>query len=113
VVSFGETPFMYLPQLGGLFVGRGYPYGRYRDRNLAALQGEARWKMTPRWGLTLFAEAGEVAVEAADFSLEKIKPGMGAGIRFAVSPPSETHIRFDVGLTPDSFGIYITLMEAF
>jgi len=113
VAGFGELPFMYLPQLGGLFVGRGYPYGRYQDSNLAAVQGEVRWKMTPRWGLTLFAEAGEVAAEAADFSLEEIKPGIGAGVRFAVSPPSEAHIRFDVGLTPDSFGVYITLMEAF
>ena len=113
IFSSGDVPFLYLPEMGGLFLGRGYPYGRFRAENLLALQGEIRWKFTRRWGCTAFIEAGEAASGADDFKLSGIRPSAGAGLRFSVNPPSEVHIRLDVGFTPESYGVYITLMEAF
>ncbi len=44
------TPFFDLCLFGASNDLRGYESGQYRDRALAAVQAEYRWRFTPRWG---------------------------------------------------------------
>jgi len=110
----GTPPFQSLAGLGGGRILRGYYEGRYRDRNLLALQAEYRlpavWR---RFGLALFGGVGDVAPEPGELSLGKAKGSGGVGLRYLFSPEERMNIRIDYGVGENSTGFYITLGEAF
>jgi len=109
----GDIPLHKMAELGGLRVLRGYPYSRYRDKSSYVLQSELRF---PIYGIlrgTVFASAGQVGSSPEDFHFSVTRIAGGAGLRIRPNPGSDVQIRLDVGFSPDSFGIYITLLEAF
>ncbi len=109
----GAPPFFSLPQLGGLFLMRGWYGGRYRDRHLAAAQAEYRLYLGGRWGLAGFLSAGTVAPRPSDFKAELIRGAGGIGARYRFSGDQPINIRFDLASGGRGVEFYFTLLEAF
>jgi outer membrane protein assembly factor BamA len=113
-----NTPFYLLPQLGNDEIMRGYYTGRYRDRNLLAAQTEIRYRYNNRFGLVLFAGAGQV-FDNKDFAFKHSKPSYGGGGRYFFDPEKGLSVRVDYGIgekRPNEkrqTGFYISLAEAF
>ncbi len=113
-----NIPFYLLPQLGSDEIMRGYYSGRYRDKNLLALQAELRLRYTDRFGAVLFVGAGTVW-GISDFSINSFKPNLGGGVRYFFDAAKGLSVRVDYGIgekKPNEkrqSGLYISLGEAF
>ncbi|MET4080769.1 outer membrane protein assembly factor BamA [Pedobacter sp. UYP30] len=113
-----NTPFYLLPQLGNDEIMRGYYSGRYRDKNLLALQAELRYRYNNRFGAVIFAGAGTVW-GISEFSVDNFKPNLGGGLRYFFDPAKGLSIRIDYGIGEKrpaekrQSGLYISLAEAF
>lgn len=107
----GEVPFYRLGLLGGESLMRGIYEGRFRDRDLVALEGELRRNIKGRLGMAVFAAAGSVAPTFGD--IEKIHATGGAGLRWRLGKVEPIQARLDVALGPDGARIYLALNEAF
>lgn len=108
------TPFFALGQLGGNKVLRGLFEGKYRDRNLVALQGEYRWMFLPRWGAVAFGGIGNVFSSANPFEFDQTKLAYGVGGRFKLTKKKKLNLRLDLAHSPgESLQFYFTFGEAF
>ena len=113
IFSDGEVPFNRLSQLGGSMIMRGIYQGRYRDKNILALQGEYRRPFKHRWYYSVFASIGEVAPSGSEFNGSNLKVTAGGGVRYALDPKNKMHLRFDVGVSEFGVSPIIILGEAF
>jgi hypothetical protein len=112
-MTSGDVPFYFLSQLGGSDVMRGYFEGRYRDKDLLAVQLEYRFPLFWRLGGVVFAGAGDVAPEFSRFSVDQVKPAVGLGLRFMYNVDEKVNVRVDFGVGKKSSGLYMTAYEAF
>ena len=111
--SKGEVPFNQLNMIGGEMMMRGYYLGKYRDKNMFAVQAEHRWLPFPfskRIGGAVFASAGSVS---PDLNFDKFLWGAGGGLRFLIFPKRDVYTRLDFGLNPNGYGFYLFIGEAF
>jgi outer membrane translocation and assembly module TamA len=92
---------------------RGYPRGRYRDRQAITAQVELRSAHWRRVGAVAFAGAGTVAPSLSDLASGAWYPSLGAGVRYVLSPKDRTVVRLDLGIGRGSFGINVGIGEAF
>lgn len=113
VNNIGHTPFRMMPYLGGARYMRGYYAGRFRDNNMTALQTEIRKHAFWRIGFAAFGGFGQVYENVRDFSFNRFHYNYGLGMRFKITKDSPANIRFDIGKTADSYGMYIVFAEAF
>ena len=115
VVTPGSPPFDLMPQLGGDVLLRGYFAGRFRDRDLVALQGEYRARIWGRIGATVFGGVGQVSNVLGDLTFDGFHPSAGAGLRFLLSPEEGLNIRADYGYGFDTktTGFYLGIGEVF
>ena len=109
----GEVPFYKLALLGGDSLMRGYYKGRYRDKDILAVQAEYRVKVTRRIGVVGFAGVADVFPSFADLNLNDIKYSLGTGVRYMVNKREGTNLRMDMAWGKRSFGLYFTAQEAF
>lgn len=112
----GTIPFNNLALLGGEGTMRGYYLGRYRDKNLLAVQSELRWLpfgFSKRWGGTLFAGLGTVAPALDKLQFNQVRWAVGGGVRFLFFQRKDVYLRGDLGVTREGTGIYLSLGEAF
>lgn len=113
-----SIPFYLLPQLGNDEMLRGYYTGRYRDKNLLAVQAELRFRYNNRFGVVLFTGAGTVW-GYSNFTSDAFKPNLGGGLRYFFDPAKGLSVRVDYGIgekKPNEkrqSGLYISLAEAF
>ena len=113
-----NTPFYLLPQLGNDEIMRGYYAGRYRDKNLLALQAELRYRYNNRFGAVIFAGTGTVW-GISNFSVDTFKPSLGGGLRYFYDPAKGLSVRVDYGFGEKrptekrQSGLYISVAEAF
>jgi outer membrane protein assembly factor BamA len=108
------TPFFALGQLGGNKILRGLFEGKYRDRNVVALQGEYRWMFLPRWGAVAFASVGNIFSSENPFEFDQTKLAYGVGGRFKLSKKKKLNLRLDIARSPgENFQFYFTFGEAF
>ncbi len=110
----GDPPFQHLFLFGGEEMMRGYYLGRFRDKNMIALQAE--YRIVPifwRIGAVVFGGIGDVAAEPSSFALRDFKYSIGGGIRFLLIRAEGIALRFDFGFGDGDSGFYITLGEAF
>jgi outer membrane protein assembly factor BamA len=111
-LSTGTPPFQMLPGVGEIV--RGYPSMRYADRHLLAVQAE--YRITPlvwRFGLAIFAGAGQVAPALGDVAWRRFHAAYGAGLRVQIIRSEGINVRWDFGFGPGSSGDYLDLNEAF
>lgn len=113
VLVKGEEPFYTMAQLGGDNNLRGYFQGRQRDNDMSVVQAEYRLPLFWRFGLALFADAGEVAGAVDEVTLPGIHYSAGVGIRFVVIPEERLGVRLDFGIGSDSSELYFSILEAF
>lgn len=109
----GEVPFQMMSFMGGPVFMRGYYKGRYRDKHALIFQADYRVRIGGRWGVVGFVSLGDVAEKLRDFNFMKFKAALGAGVRFALNPKEKINLRFDLGFSRESVGVYFTASEAF
>ena len=111
--SQGEVPFNQLSMIGGEMMMRGYYLGKYRDKNMFGVQAEHRWlpfKFSKRLGASVFAGIGSVS---PNLHFDKFLWTAGGGLRVLIFPKRDIYTRFDVGINPDGYGLYLFIGEAF
>jgi hypothetical protein len=111
----GSAPFQLLPALGGDEDLRGYPGGRYRDRNRFLAQLELRRAaLLGPFGLVCFGAMGDVAPALAQLAPGRARLAAGFGLRYRHDPQSGLSLRADFGYGEDGErGLAIALGEAF
>jgi outer membrane protein assembly factor BamA len=109
----GNVPFMLMPAVGGAEMLRGYPEGRYRDKNALFIQNELRFPIFWRFSGAVFFSFGDVFDTQKDISREMIKYAGGIGIRFSVDTQEKINIRMDYGATAEGGNVYFFMLEAF
>lgn len=112
----GNIPFNQLALMGGEMISRGFYSGRYRDKNMLAVQAEHRWlpfSFSKRIGGAVFAAAAVVAPQVSAFSWKHIRPSGGVGLRYLLFPKKDIFLRLDVGFTKEGPGFYLFTGEAF
>jgi outer membrane protein assembly factor BamA len=108
--SWGNPSYMYRYSLGGSDLLRGYYGNRFRGKNLAAAQLEARFPIWHCLSGDVFADSGEVADGPLDGDIETTG---GAGLRIALPPSGMMKARIDYGISKDQSGIYVAFGHAF
>jgi outer membrane translocation and assembly module TamA len=96
-------------------MSRGYFQGRYRGRNMVYLEGEYRFKITPKSVLSgvVFANA-ESFSEPQSNRFERVLPAVGAGLRIKLNRYTRTNLCIDYAIGVNgSSGIYLNLGETF
>ncbi|MDC1395469.1 outer membrane protein assembly factor [Bacteroidia bacterium] len=112
----GDIPFNQLALMGGERMMRGYYLGRYRDNNYTSTQVEYRmlpFSFAKRWGGSVFASAGSVYTDFQSLKNSSIAWAIGGGPRFLIFPKKDVYNRVDVAFTPEGYGIYFFIGEAF
>jgi hypothetical protein len=109
----GEPPFWMLSELGGPSRMRGHYQGRYRDRQMLAVQAEYRLPIVWRLGAVAFGGLGDVARNLGDFRAKETKFSVGGGLRLMLDRDSRVNLRADAAWAGDSWGPYVSLGEAF
>jgi hypothetical protein len=112
-LTFGNTPFRKLEELGGADMMRGYYGGRFTDKCLMAYQAEYRRFLFWRIGAVAFASTGEVGPAPGKFELDGFHYAYGAGLRFALSKEEKLNLRVDYGIAKHSNAFTVQLREAF
>jgi hypothetical protein len=112
-LTFGETPFRKLEELGGADMMRGYYGGRFTDKCLQAYQVEYRRFLFWRIGMVAFVSTGEVAPTPGKFELDGFHSAYGAGARFALSKEEKLNLRVDYGIAKHSNAFTVQLRESF
>jgi len=112
-LTFGNTPFRKLEELGGADMMRGYYGGRYTDKCLMAYQAEYRRFLFWRIGIVAFTAIGEVASTPSRFELDGFHYTGGGGLRFALSKEEKLNLRIDYGVAKHSNAFTVQLREAF
>jgi hypothetical protein len=107
-----DVPFFLLSTFGGTTDLRGYPAGRYRDRNMYALQTEYRWQFRDRWIFTGFVGVGEVAEHFSEMG-RNFLPAGGIGARFVLSEKHKVGLSVDLAIGKDGTEFYFGVGEAF
>ena len=113
IFSLGDAPFQLMPQLGGSELLRGYYEGRFRERDLLALQAEYRFPVYGPVALAFFAGAGQVARRAPEFRIDAFHLGGGLGLRYLLRRESRLTLRVDEGFGEEGNGFYFSFGEAF
>jgi outer membrane protein assembly factor BamA len=119
VLNTGDVPIRNLAALGGSDIMRGYYAGRYRDKNMAAMQAEYRSPIWWRIGFVLFGGFGEVFnnINIKQKNLVnakgRLKYSLGGGLRFSVRKHERLNLRLDYGIGYHSAGFYFTVAESF
>ena len=111
--GWGNVPFYKMALFGGNDLMRGYWEGRYRDRNMIAMQAEYRFHLFWKIGGALFGGFGDVAHDVIDFRVRELKPSFGYGLRFELGPQGSTSIRIDLGYGKNSAALAAGIGEAF
>ncbi len=111
---FGDPPFFNMAFQGGDQWVRGYLLGRFRDRNLGALQMELRIHLIGRFGFAVFGGMSSLAASADRLITEDLKWNGGAGIRFLIDRENSVNLRIDFALGErGNRGFYVSFGESF
>jgi outer membrane protein assembly factor BamA len=110
--SYGDVPFRYLSSPDGTLILRGIENGRYRDKDMLALQSEFRVPIHGRFSGTAFAEAAQVAPTMGEMN-HRFITSVGVGFRYALNPDQRFNVRGDLAWVDHGMGMIIYVREAF
>lgn len=111
--SNGEVPFRYLSSPDGILILRGIEKGRYRDKDMVALQSEYRVPIHGKFSGTVFAEAAKVAPRLGDMGVNRFITSAGVGFRYALNSSQRFNVRGDVAWVDNGMAMIINVREAF
>ena len=109
----GDVPIQMMPKLGNYQMMRGYPLGKFTDKNLWATQAEYRMPLFWKIGASAFVGVGQVAPEISKFNTDDIKIAFGYGLRYLLDPAQHVNVRLDVAHSVEGTFFYFTIQEAF
>ena len=112
-LNTGDPPFTHLALMGGTRRMRGYYEGRFRDQQMALLQGGYRFPLFWRLKGVVFAGIGNVGDKVSEFRFEQTRWTAGLGLRLLLLEEEQVHVRLDYGFAKESSGVYLTVGEAF
>jgi hypothetical protein len=101
------VPFYLQPSLGGHNTLRGYADYRFHDRNLLAVNVEARFALFTHVDAAVFADAGNVAARVADLDLDKRSYGIG----WRMHSRESTFARIDIAHGADGWNLLFRLSD--
>lgn len=110
-VTWGDTPWGLLSQLGGSQTMRGYFEGRYRDKGAADLCVELRQHVWRRNGVVVWAGVGSVFPKVTKISARQLLPNFGFGYRWEFK--KNVNVRVDLGFGKHQSGVFFGINEAF
>lgn len=110
-VTYGNTPWSMLAQLGGSESMRGYYEGRYRDKSEIDMTVELRQHIWHRNGAVVWAGAGTVFPKFSAIRFNHILPNFGIGYRWEFK--NRVNIRLDYGFGRGQSGFIFNINEAF
>jgi hypothetical protein len=90
----GEVPFYQLPYIEM----RGIPVLRYQDEDVALIEAELRWNVTPRWAVVGFVGTGHAG--------ESVSAG-GVGFRYLTARRLGIYMGVDIARGPEETAFYI------
>jgi hypothetical protein len=90
----GEVPFYQLP----FIEMRGIPFFRYQNEDVALVEAELRWNVTPRWALVGFAGYGRADESASAW---------GVGFRRLMARRLGIYMGIDIARGPEETAFYI------
>jgi hemolysin activation/secretion protein len=99
----GEVPFYQLP----FIEMRGIPFFRYQDENVALIETELRWNVTPRWAVVGFVGTGRTWGTSKSFSDADSASAWGIGLRRLVARRLGIYMGVDIARGPEETAIYI------
>ncbi len=109
----GDVPIQMMPKLGNYQMMRGYPMGKFTDKNLWAAQAEYRMPIYWKIGASAFVGVGQVAPEITKFNSNDIKIAFGYGLRYLLDKAQHLNVRLDVAHSVEGTFAYFTIQEAF
>ncbi len=109
----GQAPFFGECIFGMQGELRGYPAGRYIDRQMLAAQAEYRRKLVWRLGVVAFGGVGEVAPSLSKFNAGNLLPSVGGGVRFTLSKKYQVNLRADIAQGRDGHTFAMGIGESF
>ncbi len=107
------APFDQYPALGSYQLARGFDRGRFRDRTLAAVEGELRQQLWGRFGATLFGGTAVIGPNLGSLSTQRPILSTGFGLRWRLFAQERANIRADFAFGGPERGLYLGLFEAF
>ena len=111
MMCYGNVPWSMMATFGGSNTMRGYYEGRYRDYDAADLTLEIRQNIYGRWGAVVWGGAASVFPRLDAFSLKKVLPEAGVGLRWEFK--HFCNVRLDYGIGRNSSGFVFSINEAF
>jgi hemolysin activation/secretion protein len=99
----GDVPFYQLP----FIEMRGIPIARYQDENVALVEAELRWNVTPRWALIGFLGTGRTWGTSKEFSDADSASAWGVGFRRLVARRLGMYMGIDIAKGPEETAFYI------
>ncbi|MCW8345288.1 outer membrane protein assembly factor [Vibrio sp. ZSDZ65] len=91
---------------------RGIPAMRYQGDDMALMELEARYDITPRWSLIGFTGTGKAIDDGQDFSDADYQSVVGGGFRYLVARQLNMRAGVDVAKGPEEWAYYITVGHA-
>lgn len=107
----GQVPFYRLQSIGGTRSLRGYPAGRFHDRNVVLVNAEVRCQVWHWLDMALFADVGQVFRRVGTANLDAPKAGYGLGFR--IKKDGQTLGRLDVAHSEEGFTTHLDLGSLF
>ena len=107
----GRVPFYRLQSIGGARSLRGYPSGRFRDRNVLLANGEVRCQIWHWIDMAVFADVGHVFRDVRD--VDAVDPHLGYGLGFRVKNDGKTLGRVDVARGREGWELHLDLGSLF
>ena len=110
-ITYGNTPWSMLAQIGGSESMRGYYEGRYRDKSEIDMTVELRQHVWHRNGVVAWVGAGTVFPKFSDIRFNHILPNFGIGYRWEFK--NRVNVRLDYGFGRGQSGFVFNINEAF
>ncbi|MEF8815591.1 MAG: BamA/TamA family outer membrane protein [Salinibacter sp.] len=107
----GRVPFYRLQSVGGARSLRGYPTGRFRDRNVLLANAEVRCQIWHWIDMAVFADAGHVFRTFRDVNVAD--PRVGYGLGFRIKDEGKTLGRIDVARGQEGWELHLDLGSLF
>jgi hypothetical protein len=104
----GDVPFYQLPYIDM----RGIPVMRYQGQETALVEGELRWKATPRWTLLGFGGAGRAWGNGIAFGDADTHTTRGIGVRYTIARALGLDVGLDYAWGPEDHAFYIQVGSA-